>query len=472
MKRTHFYLLLIVFGISVLIRWPLLSDKAQSWQTGNLFMLTTLEIWEQEGAATYNYSPAQTWPNSGDKHMHLYKRLEDEKGDNYYVSHPPLTFLLGHFWFCISGNPVSQVPLQIIGFLLHFLGAITIFKLIFRLTGDNLASILSFCVFTLYPVVLFGYTFHFFSEIIGISLWLLTAWFVYRIWEKNNGSSKHLVILGLLNLLFVYTDWMGVFFTLSVSFYMFFQKGAYSRKLAYTLIGSTLAGLVVIVVQYSSIAGFNEMMHSMGLRFMERSGFFGAKYSDQQLSFFSLNSYKELAEQFHHHMKWLGYVFVLLLSLVLLMKKKLRVPSWMWWSLLGPSLLHLILFFNTNVLHYVYQAKWAVIVAFFLPLVLMQMPGRFKLTSTLLVMLAIVASVMHFKNDIPVERTDGSLEVTAQKLQLISKEEAIFIKSEQPLNLLYLGYLSKRNVIGVEKLEEIKPDKYQIVEVDMVGGIP
>lgn len=434
-------------------------------------MLTTLKIWDEGTASQYHYSPVQTWPNSGDKHMHVYKRLEDRSGDNYYVSHPPFAFMLGHLYFYLTGTEPSQIPLQIIGFFLHFVGGLALFWLMNNICRDKIAAFISFGVFSFYPVLLFGYTFHFFTEIIGITLWMLMAGDLCCLLDRGEPTKMALLTLGFLNLLFVYTDWTGVFFSFSMVIFLFLKKDFHARKLAATLQLSLLIGLVMIIYQYSRIAGFNAMLSSMSTRLIERSGFFGSAYSDQQLSIFSLEAYKILALQFHHHMKWLGYGFLLLSVLALSMRKvrkAIAVPSFLWWAFVIPALLHFILFFNTNVLHYVYQAKWAVLVAIFSGLFISIVKRNLRYVAIGLIVLASLVSLIQFREDIPEDIEGAELKKFSGQLKGTDENTAIYVESEYPINLIYLGYISRRNLVDAKQLETIEKE-YQHEKVRVVA---
>lgn len=455
--------LLIIYSLSVLVRIPMLEEKVHTWQAGNIFMMTTLEIWHEEGAGKSHFSAIQTWPNPGDKYMHLYKRLEDSEGNNYYVSHPPFTFQLAHAVFWISGSRPSQRVLKGLGLLFHFLTSFGIFWLVFLLSKNTWSSVVAFTVCTFYPVLMYGFTFHYFSEIIGLSFWAICMVSFYWAIEQRSLVNWQWVLLGTINFLFVYTDWIGVFFTISTLTYFIITKPEHYKKLSWALVGSSGLALLLIFIQYSSIAGIGAFLHSMIIRFSERSGFFGETYSDQQLSLFNPASYQMLAEQFHHQLKWVGYFFlVLAVTFGLFLRKKVKTPNSAFQPLLFlmfiPPLLHFIIFFNTNVIHYVYQAKWGIVIAMLIGLVIGDIQNQVaKWIMTSLLGISIIASCIFLRNDIPEDPWEDYISDMAVPIRnSIKPDEAIFIHGAKPEHLHYLIYCTKRNILPTESYEEVQ----------------
>lgn len=450
------FALLAIFALSALVRLPMMEEQVHIWQAGNIFMLTTLEIWHTEGINNSHYSPIQTWPNAGDKYMHTYKRLEDNEGNNYYVSHPPFTFQLAHAVFSITGSKPNQRVLKWLGLIFHFLAALGVFILVFFLSKNILSGVIAFAVCTFYPVLAYGFIFHYFSEIIGLSFWAVAMALFYWLTTLRTVTVWHWTLLGIINFLFVYTDWMGVFFTLSALAFVFISKPQDKRKYILALSLSMGLSLLLMFIQYSSIAGVCAFIHSMAIRFSERSGFFGETYSDQQLSLFNPASYKMLAEQFHHQLKWIGYFFVLLTVVFgVFMKGKSKENTAfkpLLFLMFIPALLHLVVFFNTNVIHYVYQAKWGIIIAILTGLMIGAIQNQTaKWVTTGLLVIAIVTSSIFLRNDIPKDSSEGKTIDMSSWIKASTKpHQAAFIQGLNPQYVHYLSYLSKRNILLVD----------------------
>lgn len=458
MKKLPLLLLLtIIYSASVLVRLPMLEEKVHSWQAGNIFMLTTLEIWHEKGISKSHFSPIQTWPNEGDKYMHLYKRLEDSEGNNYYTSHPPFTFQLAHFVFSLTGSKPTQRVLKGLGLLFHFITSLGIFWLVYLLSRNALSSLLAFTVCTFYPVLMYGFTFHYFSEIVGLSFWAVCMAGFYWIIKYEAIAKRYWLLLGLAIFLFTYTDWLGVFFTASVLLYLFKAKPYGHKRLGGIIVISCSLALLLILIQYSSIAGVSAFLHSMAIRFSERSGFFGEAYSDQQLSLFNAESYQMLAEQFHHQLKWIGYFFVLLtIAFGLFMRKQMKVNSAfqpLLFLLFIPALLHFIIFFNTNVIHYVYQAKWAIIVAVLTGLMIGAIQNQIVKWATIgMLGIVIVASCIFLRSDIPTNPTESEMIKVAEEIKSTAKpHQALFTQTRNLEEWHYLCYQSKRNIMIIDK---------------------
>ncbi len=460
-KFLLFFALIAVYALSVLVRLPMLEERVHIWQTGNIFMLTTLEIWHEKGVSKSYFSPINTWPNAGDKHMHLYKRLEDSEGNNYYTSHPPFSFQLAHAILWITGSKPSHRILKGLGLLFHLITATSIFWLVFLLSKNVWSSFIAFAVCTFFPILMYGFTFHYFSETVGLGFWAICVASLYWSTKQKSLALWQWILLGLTSFLFVYSDWMGVFFIISALAYLIVSKPELYKKLSTVLTGFAALALLLIFIQYNSIAGVQAFLHSISIRFLERSGFFGKAYSDQQMSMLNPASYQMLVEQFHHLLKWVGYFFVLLsVAFGLMARKKEKTPNPAFQPLLFlvliPALLHFAVFFNANVTHYLYHAKWGIVIATLTGLIIGAMPNAWtKWIATGALAISIYASVVFLRNDIPEDPWENYIINMSTPISGSTKpDEAIFIQGAKPEHLHYFIYCAKRNMLPAENYEE------------------
>ena len=120
-----------VFLLSVIVRLPNLNrplSKHHEFVTG--VSLLPMQIFSMEGAATYNFSPVMSYPNKADKHIKNHaSRLKDAEGNYYYISHPPLAYLLPHFTFTLLNIKPTALALQLFNLLFHFITALFVFKI-------------------------------------------------------------------------------------------------------------------------------------------------------------------------------------------------------------------------------------------------------------------------------------------------------------------------------------------------------
>lgn len=412
-------------------------------------MLTTLEIWDHDGIADHYFSPVQTWPNEGDKFRHQYKRIEDKRGNNYYVSLPPMAWWLAHLCFQTVGKPPSQSGLQIIGLVLQILGAFAVLGFFLSYFKSIAGGIAGFLLFLFYPMLAFGFNYNFFSEIIGLSFWALSAFLAVR--SFNKGRDHWPWLLALATLFFVLTCWTGIFFSLGVILFFLLHK---QWKIATLTGASVVAAIAIILVCYGSISGFDELHHNWRIRFYERSGLFEKHLSDRGLNISNVDSYRLVLERFLSHLKWSGYACLLGYTLVLgwLRFAKNTVASKpltpLVFFFIIPAFLHLFIFLNANALHYVYQGKWALLIVlvggwtiYGLGLHNSKTPQRIGFA---VISLSLLFSLEMMR---PEDNQTDRIRTLAKEIRPeMVPSEPITVEANQGINTLYLGYLLKRNV--------------------------
>lgn len=449
LKREVIALLIVSIIAAVFLRAQHMGNDVKSWQVGNTIMLTTLEIWNHDGIADHYFSPVQTWPNEGDKFRHQYKRIEDHRGNNYYVSLPPMAWWIAHSCFQAIGKPPTQIGLQIIGLAIQILGAFAVLGFFLSYFKSIAGGITGFLLFLFYPMLAFGFNYNFFSEIIGLSFWAISAFLAVR--SLNRGRDHWPWLLAFGSLLFILTCWTGVFFSFGTILYFMLRN----RWKTATLLGaSAVAGVAIILVCYGSISGLDDLYHSWKIRFYERSGLFEKHLSDQGLNISNVDSYRLVFERFQSHLKWSGYAcllgYLVVLGWLRFGKKTVRPRSItpLIFLFIIPAFLHLFIFLNANSLHFVYQGKWALLIVLLggwtiyrLGLDSSKTPQRIGFA---LISLSLLFSLeMMQPEDTQTERL-RNLANEIRPVMLPGKP--ISVEANQGINTLYLGYLLKRNV--------------------------
>ncbi|MBP7497778.1 MAG: hypothetical protein KA792_08960 [Bacteroidales bacterium] len=464
--------MLLFFLITVLIRYGYMSYKVPSNNQGHLILLTTLENFVKQGATDCYYSPIQTWNNKGDKHITYYKRLEDYKGNNYYISHPPFSFILTYSVFKILNLTPNQFALQLMGLISHLLSAVFIYLIITnyfnrRAFAFFFPAIISYISYLFVPVLMHLYLYHIFCETFVQPFWIIGIYFTLILF-KNEVNRKKLFLLGILIFLMIYTEWLGLFFAFALSILcLYYRKREKKYKLIFltSLISSVLA-LFTILIQYSSINGFSSFIHSFYIRFIERSGFFGNGLSDQGLSFLNPQSYLLLLKQIHNLMNGFGYLFLamFIVSLIITIRSKnykfklSQEAKYLITLSLLPPLMYFFVFFNASIIHYIYIAKFAVPMSLFMGVIYKKLllAFSFKQTKFFIFTFAIVKvavliiSIYIFIARAPYDENYAYLEkVTEIITDNTTGDEAIFvnIKSKAFNPLVFLNYSTKRNIM-------------------------
>ncbi|MBK9190197.1 MAG: hypothetical protein IPM77_01175 [Crocinitomicaceae bacterium] len=102
-KQNKYHLIgisaiVVLFFISVSIRQENFSvplSRHHEWITAHT--LITCEIWEKNGGpSAYHFSPVYTYPGEGNIRRKMLGGVVDDKGEVYYVSYPPFSFLFAY----------------------------------------------------------------------------------------------------------------------------------------------------------------------------------------------------------------------------------------------------------------------------------------------------------------------------------------------------------------------------------------
>lgn len=437
------------------------TDSPDHRNTAHIFMLTTIEIWQQHGMMNYSAAPVQTWPEAT-AFNHYYRRLEDTSGNNYYISHPPLAFIANYAILQLTGLPVSQSSLQYILIFLLIAGGILLCYIASEQSKTNehktryhiMLGVMA--VYFLNPVNLFAHSQHNFSEIWGQFFFIATlaAWQFYLRSDRRIVAS---VFLFFSMFLLCATDWMGI--TLLLAFLMVYfkqRKSLHIRRGGLILASSVMLSGAVVAFQYISIAGVESFSRAIGIRFLERSGYFGNTYTDQQLHILNPESWLLLLQQMHNILTGPGYVMVLMVLVHLILRNK-KTPETCQKHLhlawVAPAIFFVILF-SASVSHYIYMARFSPFIALFTGVLLEKLYEKIKhpiwITAGFLVLMHLAGflSITTYKDRLPSpEYHQKELDTMAAKIsenKLDSIDRPPYCEER---DVIYLSWKSQRNVV-------------------------
>lgn len=479
-KLISILLFLAIIAGSYFIRKNCFNNKVGDITINHSFLLTTLEIWDKHGACQFSFAPVQTFQNKGDKYIAYYKRLEDKKGNNYYVSFPPMSFLLPHAIINTLQLEPQQKVLQHISFFLHIISGFAIFgicNILFHKKWHSLylPSLFGFISFLFIPSIMQMHTWNFFAEMNGQVFYLISLFFLFKLFSVQKKCYLN-IYLGLYSFslfLLIYSEWIGIFFASTVILISLLKKKniVYKRLLVLTFICSCLA-VVSLIIHYSQINGFANLLQAWKIRFIERTGFFGNNYSLEEASYMNFESYKLLLYQVHSILKWFGYLVLALIVFSFVYQRKWIINSIkkhksILLIIALPLFVHLIIFFNANVLHYACIAKFGILISIGLAVFMYRLRKQFllsskKITTFILVVLFSVVtlfSTVEFVNASKKYAQKNELQSFANYIRTnVLPAYAIFIKtgSIENYQIVYLCYLSKRNMMLVESIDEAK----------------
>lgn len=347
MEWKRVLILVLIFAGSVALRVPNLNrplSKHHEFVTA--ISLRVLQVWEQEGAINLGLNPAMNYSgraNKGiDNHATSLHKLCDEQGNFYYTSHPPLAYILPYATFQLVGASASVLNLQIFHLFFHFLSGVLLLLIIKNLDGTQRAQLIGFTVYCFLPSTLWFQSNTYMSDMLVHFFFLWGILSLIRI-KKAPSTRRLFVLLGVVFLM-SYTSWLSVFFAFSGGIYALLFLKAIRWKVIAALFLGTMAGLVLMVIQYSTIAGFDIFWEQLTQRFGVR----GSNSSESTAGFFD-QKLKEMGLLLFNYVANYGSLAILVLSLLLhrLGGRKVvyfgQMKEFALISLLPILLLHLVL---------------------------------------------------------------------------------------------------------------------------------
>jgi hypothetical protein len=270
---------MLIFGLSVMVRLPMLGkplSHPREWL--NATVLRHLQIWHEMGIARAHFAPIMTYPGTADKNIsNAASEHMDSQGNYYYTSYPPLAYYVPYFIFEALHVYPSVFPLRIFNLSLHFISGSFVYLALGLLfdceNGICIPAVLGFVVYIFSPQTLWLQSTVYMSDIFVQVLFTAGIYFVLQ-WAKRgpSGISSYL-ILGILVFCFVYAEWLGVMFAVSLSLFAWlYRDQAWARGFQVAVTLGVCAALGLVLWQYSLISGLHAFVVSSHHRYLLRSG--------------------------------------------------------------------------------------------------------------------------------------------------------------------------------------------------------
>ncbi len=451
----------ILFLLSFYQRQPHITNQTDASDVANLQILTTLDIWDQSSPTQYSFLPVQSYQNVGDKNIHYYQRFNDKNGNNYYVSYPPLCYILPYFLHTL-GFELNRSLLVWLNIVLHLISALFLYFLMknmlkFNAFSWNITSSLAY--FILVPVMTYSFTRMYFAETLCLCLFIASVYFLYQLIFSNPKSKLYLLGFILSFALLSYCEWTSVFLFICLSGYLYFAKKLDKKirlKLFSTALLCLLIPLLLFLIQILTLNSFSEGFHSLSIRLLERSGWFGQKYSSDGVSIFDFQS---ILKYFILLAKTIGIIGFFMILFVLITRfthsKKIKLENkapyiFILVLIFFPILIHNIVFFNANALHYHLQIKWIFLISLIWSLASSKTLINIRLNTVFQIVIILVLLFIQIYTPRFKAVNNEYLNSIAQKINSQNdSNSALFanLKSEPqtPFNLAYLSFLTKRN---------------------------
>ena len=273
--------LTLIFFVSVIIRIPNINrplSKHHEFVTA--ISLRVLQIWDMEGAGKFHYVPVMNYPGKANKfinnHASPTRQMIDAEGNFYYVSHPPLAYILPHAVFSIFHVKPTVLALQIFHLFINFMSAIAVYLIVLALKNVHARSeldgtaLIAFTLYTFSTAVLWFQCNTYMSDML-VHLFFLMGILTTIQCIKNPTSYRWKLFFALNLFLMIYTSWLGIFFA-TVVFIIAISKWRKCGGIViavYTILASVLA-LMLILFQYSSISGMSTFIAQLTQRFSVR----------------------------------------------------------------------------------------------------------------------------------------------------------------------------------------------------------
>ena len=391
-RRVHFIGLIavaILFVGTIFVRsneFERDMGGRHEWITAH--SLITMEIWREHGGpSAFGFNPVYSYPDCINFPRPAMGGVTDENGLHYYTSYPPFAFIFGYYATQIMGGP-SVKTIRILNYVIHLSCAILLFLIFYELGFNkkrfNFAGLAIAGMYLYSTGFLYGHGLLFFCDMLEQILVIGIIYLVVR-FAKNRIKNLKLYYIGLFALFFLatYTEWLGLFFSFFAGLgflLIFFIKKEKRFLMSFLIIGiaSSLA-LGTTIMQYSSIAGWDELKEISTQKYNIRSG---RVVNDPKLQLHIENSEthnlleRGLAENYKTLQNLIGAFGILFIPFVILRKfrnrmKGWRVPMGIILLLLLSVLTHYYVFFNFNALHAFSGMKTGLLISFVVAVLIM-----------------------------------------------------------------------------------------------------
>ncbi|HEX3046586.1 MAG TPA: hypothetical protein VHY08_17655 [Bacillota bacterium] len=284
-SRSKLYtvvLMVILFGISILVRIPNLNQPLgnhHEWLTATV--LRHQQIWYEAGAWKYKFNPIMTYPNHADKNINNQaSNHEDSNGNFYYTSYPPFAYILPYLVFRLFRIYPDVLPLQLFNLFFHFICAWFIYLIIARLLKKsknpyfmNVPAIIGFTVYLFSPAPLWFHSNVYMADMMVQTFFIIGIYLFLKISSEFEGRRMDYLGFGAINFLMVYTEWLGIFFAVTVFvFSVFWIKDKRRNPLLASTGFSTIIALALTIWQYAQINGLGALVASSIEKYRIRSG--------------------------------------------------------------------------------------------------------------------------------------------------------------------------------------------------------
>ncbi|MBL4654539.1 MAG: hypothetical protein JKY33_01785 [Bacteroidia bacterium] len=472
-KYKTILILILLFAISIVIRFQNIDrplSEHHEWITAHT--LITLQIWNDDGISKFNYNPVFTYHNKGDQFQSDLGRLPDAENNYYYVSYPPFAFLFPYFTFQVFNISPTVVSLQIFNILLHFIACLFVYRIISLVYNFNdkgkifYPAMVGTLFYMFMPTTLWYHTNIYFVDILVQTIWIIGIFILLKIIIHKQHSVKWIIGLGVVNFFMIYTEWIGIFFSLLTCLICLVKLRSQKvyTKILLSIIVSTVAAILLIAMQYSTICGFECLMNELTSKYLYRSG--TSNLTDRNLSLFNFQSYKEIFTSYVWEFSpyFLMMLVLFLITTTLIYRKsikKLLNQSELLLIILCivPVQLHHFIFFNFTSIHSFSTFKTSLFFSILLSVIYYKLLDQKKLFLNIGIGITLVFCIVHYYKINNRDYIDPKYETVGTEIRKAAKPDEVVIVTGTDAEYLIcpqLHFYAKRNVTFCDNMEEVK----------------
>lgn len=437
--------------------------------------LRVLQIWQEEGASKYHFAPVMNYPGEANKyinnHANASGRTLDDEGNHYYTSHPPFAFILPYFCFQALSIEATVLSLQLFNLFIGILSCHLLFEIAMIVFARNRTfSLISTVLYAFSPAVLWFQGNTYMSDILVHFFFLLQVLMYLKLLQRF--TNTRMALLFLVSFLMVYTSWLGVLSTTVMMGIQFFRnRGNVRWSFAVFGVLAICAALLLTLVQYAQINGWDSILEHFTYRFQVR----GSNSIENEGGLLKTKALEIATILFNYCVNY-GLLTLLFLYFIFRQSKKAFQDHGHFKSFFVLALVPLILL-NVLLLNYCGQDFTTLYASLLFALVgaFVIIELRANLQKILLFTVLITNVGLYYFINRPGQyswkgdRYDESKNLAEKIIRTIPEDHVavVFAEDIDPMTLVY----AKRNVLVVsdslelqQKLELIPAKKYQIIK--------
>lgn len=282
-RYAPFIILFLIFLLSCIIRWPNMGRSlSKHHEFCTALVLLTMDVWAEKGASSFHYSPIINYTKPADKNINngtLGFMRKD--GYHYYLSHPPMAYILPYFSLSLLQIPINLYSLQLFNLLWHFIGAWFIYlitkQVLYRavVPVQRWYGLMASTIYLFTPATLWFFSNVYMSDMFVNHFWVISIYLCLKIFQENRQKEvKYLLGLAGIIALTLYTEWIGCFAggTIGLLALLQFSKNKNNFWVALAAGLGLIIGFGAIIIHYSSILGWEYYFQYAEQRFFTRTG--------------------------------------------------------------------------------------------------------------------------------------------------------------------------------------------------------